>query len=136
MSGISGKNTKPEVVIRSQLHRLGFRFRLHDKKLPGEPDLVLNKYQSVIFVHGCFWHRHECYLFKWPKTREKFWRTKINKNYKNDQKAVESLRKQGWRVCVVWECAIKGPKKREIPNIAVTIAEWLTGDKEKLELSG
>lgn len=74
MSGIGGKNTRPELLIRGQLHRRGFRFRLHDTKLAGNPDIVLKKYQAVIFIHGCFWHRHECYLFKWPKSRPEFWK--------------------------------------------------------------
>ena len=80
MAGIKGKNTKPELVIRSALHRRGFRFRLHRKDLPGKPDLVFTRRNAVIFVHGCFWHGHDCHLFRWPKNREDFWREKIGKN--------------------------------------------------------
>ena len=80
MSGIRGKNTRPELLIRKGLHARGFRFRLHDKRLPGKPDLVLPKYSAVIFVHGCFWHGHDCHLFKWPQSRREFWRKKITRN--------------------------------------------------------
>ncbi len=135
MSGIRGKNTKPELVIRKELHKLGFRFRLHDKKLPGNPDLVLRKYNAVIFVNGCFWHRHECYLFKWPKTRPEFWREKINKNHENDKQALEKLAALNWRVCVVWECALKG-KSRDLPSVVNKITGWLPGKKTFLEIAG
>ncbi|MBF0235323.1 MAG: DNA mismatch endonuclease Vsr [Desulfamplus sp.] len=135
MSGIRDKNTRPELLIRSQLHRRGFRFRLHDTKLSGKPDVVLSKYHAVIFVHGCFWHRHECYLFKWPKSRPEFWRKKINGNYNNDQKVMKNLLESGWRVCIVWECAIKGANK-DISTIINTIADWLDGEERRLEISG
>jgi DNA mismatch endonuclease (patch repair protein) len=135
MSGIRGKNTKPELQIRSELHKLGFRYRLHDNQLPGKPDITLKKYHAVIFVHGCFWHRHECHLFKWPETRSEFWKKKINRNHEKDMKVLQSLRSSGWRVCVVWECAIKGADKN-IQVIAKSIAEWLTGNNPSLEISG
>lgn len=135
MSGIRGKDTKPELLIRSQLHRRGFRFRLHDNKLAGKPDIVLKKYQAVIFIHGCFWHRHECHLFKWPKTRPEFWRSKINGNFENDQKAIKVLAKSGWRICIVWECAIKGAKK-DIDTVVNTVADWLIGEEGMLEIAG
>ncbi len=135
MSGIRGKNTKPELVIRKELHKSGFRFRLHDKKLPGKPDLVLKKYNAVIFINGCFWHRHECYLFKWPKTRPEFWREKINKNHENDKRALKNLAAQGWRICVVCECALKG-KSRDLPGVVNKITRWLLGEKKYLEIAG
>ena len=91
MSGIKGKNTKPEILIRSLLHQEGFRFRIHDNNLPGQPDIVLKKYRAVIFIHGCFWHRHECHLFKWPKTRPEFWKNKINRNHENDTQTLREL---------------------------------------------
>jgi DNA mismatch endonuclease, patch repair protein len=91
MSRIRGKNTKPEIFVRSTLHQQGFRFRLHVPSLPGKPDLVFSKYKALIFVHGCFWHGHNCHLFKWPFTREEFWRKKILKNRDNDQKALKAL---------------------------------------------
>lgn len=135
MSGIRGKDTMPELEIRHQLHRLGFRYRLHDKQLPGKPDIVLKKYDAVIFVHGCFWHRHHCHLFKWPKTRPEFWKEKINRNHENDLKALQKIQSSGWRVCIVWECAIKGATK-DTQVISETIARWLKGNKSMLEISG
>jgi len=135
MSGIRGKDTKPELLIRSKLHSKGFRFRLHDKNLAGKPDIILRKYQAVIFIHGCFWHRHECHLFKWPKSRPDFWRNKINGNYQNDQKVIKSLEKSGWRICIVWECAVKGASK-DIDAVVNRIANWLVGENSKLEISG
>ncbi len=134
MSGIRGKDTKPEMQIRKGLHCLGFRYRLHDRKLPGKPDLVLKKYRSVIFVHGCFWHRHECRLFKWPKTRAEFWRGKINRNHENDQNAVRKLKGSGWRICIVWECALKGANN-DTGAIVASIGDWLEGSGEMLEIS-
>ena len=134
MSGIRGKDTRPELLIRSCLHRMGFRFRVHNRKLAGKPDIVLKKYQAVIFIHGCFWHRHECYFFKWPKTRPEYWKNKINGNVHNDQKVVKTLSESGWRICIVWECAIKGAKK-DINSVVDAISEWLTSDKAMLEIS-
>lgn len=104
MSGIRGKNTKPEMIVRRALHKAGYRYRLHVKELPGKPDIVLPKYKTVIFVHGCFWHHHNCKNFKWPKTREDFWRKKIEGNVERDQKAYAQLEAQGWKVIVIWEC--------------------------------
>lgn len=135
MSSIRNKDTKPELQIRRQLHRLGFRYRLHDKYLLGKPDLVLKKYNAVIFVHGCFWHRHGCHLFKWPKTRPDFWKKKINRNHEKDLKALHSLQSSGWRICIVWECAIRGADK-DVQVIAKDIAEWLKSNKLLLEISG
>ncbi len=135
MSGIRGKDTKPEMIIRKELHKSGFRFRLHDKTLPGKPDLVLRKYNAVIFINGCFWHKHECRLFKWPKTRPEFWREKINKNHENDKLALERLSRRGWRVCVVWECALKG-KNKVLSETMYNITTWLTGENEFLEIAG
>lgn len=133
MSGIKGKNTKPELLVRSLLHRQGFRFRIHSKELPGKPDIVLAKYKAVIFVHGCFWHRHDCKYFKWPKTRPEFWRAKIIRNVENDEMAIKSLKSQGWRICIIWECAIK--RVRSNPSqVADRVAEWLMSDNTFLEV--
>ena len=104
MSGIRGKNTKPELLVRKALHAQGFRFRLHDKNLPGKPDIVLKKHRTVIFVHGCFWHGHDCKHFKWPKTRPEFWREKIEGNKTRDLKHQQELKELGWNVKVIWEC--------------------------------
>lgn len=111
MAGIRGRNTKPEILIRSLLHRQGFRFRLHARNLPGKPDMVFPRYRAVIFVHGCFWHGHDCPLFKWPSTRPEFWREKIGRNQNNDNRTRTALITAGWRVGVVWECAIRGAGK-------------------------
>lgn len=120
MSGIRGKNTKPELVLRSLLHAKGFRFRLH-AGLPGRPDLVFPKHNAAVFVHGCFWHRHECSIFKWPSTRPKFWRTKINGNADRDERNVSTLLESGWRVAVVWECDLR----KDPARVAAKIERWL-----------
>lgn len=113
MSRIKAKDTKPEMLVRSFLHKNGFRYSLHNKKLPGKPDIVLKKYKTVIFVHGCFWHGHKnCKYFVVPKTRTKWWTNKINRNKANDEKAIRALKKDGWKVIVVWECKLK-PAKAE-----------------------
>lgn len=133
MAVIRGKNTKPEILIRRILHQHGFRFRIHDNKLKGKPDIVLKKYRAIIFVHGCFWHKHSCRLFKWPQTRPDFWRNKIEKNVINDQKAIKELMASGWRICIVWECSIKGAQKN-LPAVANKIGGWLKGEKQFMEI--
>ena len=105
MAAIRGKDTKPELLIRRGLHAKGFRYRLQGRGLPGRPDLVLPKHHAVIFVHGCFWHRHDCPLFRWPQTRQEFWREKIDGNARRDANAIGLLLDTGWRVGIVWECA-------------------------------
>ena len=113
MSQIKGKDTKPELLVRQYLHARGLRYRLHDKTLPGKPDLVLPKYKTVVFVHGCFWHKHEgCRYFVVPKTRTDFWLTKIGKNVVNDERQQAELTAAGWKVLTVWECELK-PAVRE-----------------------
>lgn len=135
MSGIRGRNTKPEILIRSLLHRQGFRFRLHLRDLPGKPDIVLPRYHAVIFVHGCFWHGHDCPLFKWPGTRPDFWQDKIGRNRANDHKASEALLAGGWRVGIVWECAIRGASKN-IEAVAQSLTGWLQGSARFIEERG
>ncbi|MEO7490338.1 MAG: DNA mismatch endonuclease Vsr [Ferruginibacter sp.] len=111
MQQIKGKNTKPEMLVRSFLHANGYRYRLHDKKLPGKPDLVLRKYGTVIFIHGCFWHGHtDCKYYVVPKTRTDWWLNKINGNITNDVKAITALKKAGWKIITVWECDLKPAK--------------------------
>lgn len=108
MGRIRGKNTKPEMVVRRAAHRLGLRFRIHRRDMPGTPDIVLRKYGLVIFVHGCFWHRHEgCRRCTTPKTRIDFWNEKFKKNVERDQRDGDALRKQGWNVLIIWECQTK-----------------------------
>ena len=105
MSAIKSKNTKPEIKVRKVLHSMGYRFRLHSKNLPGSPDIVLPKYKTVIFVHGCFWHRHEnCKYTSTPKTRQEFWENKFNSNKKRDQKIQKEIIDLGWKFIIIWEC--------------------------------
>ncbi len=136
MAGIRGKNTKPEMVIRRGLHAHGFRYLLHDKRLPGKPDLVFPKHRAVIFVHGCFWHGHDCHLFKWPKTRKGFWRKKIERNREVDKVADASLKSGGWRICVVWECSLKGRTRLPVADVLEHIASWLDAGKRTLIFKG
>lgn len=136
MAGIRGKNTRPELIIRRGLHALGFRFRLHDRKLPGAPDLVLPRWRAVILVHGCFWHGHDCSLFRWPGTREEFWRTKIGRNRIRDAEVETLLDRAGWRVMKVWECSIKGRGKIGAERVIPLIADWLRSDQRQGEIRG
>jgi DNA mismatch endonuclease (patch repair protein) len=119
MSGIKGKNTSPELFVRKAMHARGFRFRIHVKDLPGKPDLVLPKYNAVIFIHGCFWHGHNCRYFKVPKTRPEFWINKIEKNKLRDSENIRNLLLSGWRVIVIWECAIRKARKAEFQPPAI-----------------
>jgi len=130
MAGIKGKNTKPEMVVRKALHAAGFRYRLHVKGLPGKPDLVFPKYRTVVFVNGCFWHKHDCKLFKWPKTRPEFWREKILGNIERDNKNLALLKDSGWRAITIWECTIKGKSNDAICHeIDKLIKSLLNGDQ-------
>lgn len=136
MSGIRSKNTKPEITIRKALHKKGFRFRLHSSKLPGTPDLVFQKYKTVIFTHGCFWHNHDCVLFKWPSSRPDFWKNKLSRNKIKDRKSLEKLLEQNWRVLVIWECAFKGPEKLSLEEVVSASTSFLTGNKKFFEIKG
>lgn len=108
MSLVRSKNTKPELLVRSLLHRMGYRFRLHRKDLPGSPDMVLPKYRTAIFVHGCFWHQHPgCKKATLPNQNAEFWREKFERNVRRDENAQRRLREMGWRVLVLWECEVK-----------------------------
>ena len=112
MSRIRAKNTKPEIFTRSMLHRMGYRFRIHKKDLPGKPDIVLPKYHTVIFVHGCFWHGHKgCKDFAPPKTKTQWWLNKISGNIKKDAENIAQLKNQGWEVFIVWECELNHDKR-------------------------
>ena len=127
MSRIRGRDTKPELLLRRALHARGFRFRLHRKDLPGRPDLVFPRYNAALFVHGCFWHLHDCPMFKWPSTRKDFWRRKIKGNAERDRKTQAALARTRWRVLVIWECACRGPKRRSLDAVADEISHWLQG---------
>lgn len=136
MAGIRGKDTKPELIIRRGLHALGFRFRLHDRKLAGHPDMVLPRHRAVIFIHGCFWHGHDCQLFRWPKTREDFWREKIGRNRERDAEAEGHLEDAGWRVLKIWECSMKGIDRIGAEIILPKTAEWLSSKAATGEIRG
>lgn len=132
MAGIRAKNTKPEVALRSALHRLGFRFRIHDRKLPGRPDIVLPRYRVAVQVHGCFWHRHEgCRFATNPSSRPEFWQAKFKVNAERDIATELSLREEGWRTAIIWECALKGKGAAEI---ARELAIWLTSGSDRIEI--
>ena len=119
MSRIRGRNTKPELRIRSLLHRAGFRFRLHKKGLPGRPDIVLAKYRTAIFVHGCFWHRHRgCKNTTTPSTRFDFWQKKFGDNVSRDARNRAELEADGWRVLTVWECELEADADRVVQTIS------------------
>lgn len=136
MQGIRGSNTKPELLLRKGLHALGFRFRLHDRSLPGKPDIVLPRYKAVIFAHGCFWHGHDCHLFKWPSTRPEFWQAKIARNRAVDERTEAALSEAGWRQAIVWECALKGKTRLPLEEVLLACAEWLKSDRTRLEIRG
>jgi len=136
MAGIKGKNTKPELIIRRGLHRLGFRFRIHDKRLPGKPDLVFPKYKAVIQVQGCFWHGHDCHLFKWPSTRQDFWRAKISGTKQRDARNLKALEETGWRVLTLWECALKGANPLKIEEVLTSTSSWLKSDERFRSIEG
>jgi DNA mismatch endonuclease (patch repair protein) len=123
MAGIQGKNTQPELSIRKALHAAGIRYRLHVADLPGTPDIVCTKYTAAILVHGCFWHRHrDCWWCTDPSTRQEFWKSKFDQNIRRDTKNVAALRRLGWRVAIVWECALRVQDTHEV---AQRISKWL-----------
>lgn len=136
MAAIRGRDTRPEILIRKGLHARGFRFRLHAKDLAGRPDLVLPKHRAVLFVHGCFWHGHTCPLFRWPKTRGEFWRDKIGRNRERDAAALAALQGQGWRIAVIWECALKGRGRLPLPQVIDSLAAWLFSDADEICIEG
>jgi DNA mismatch endonuclease (patch repair protein) len=136
MSGIRGTNTAPERLVRSALHRRGFRFRLHAKELPGRPDIVLPRYRAVVLVNGCFWHGHACSLFRLPGTRTEFWADKLRKNRENDARNIARLVEAGWRVAIVWECAIRGRGALDREALGDRLGIWLRGGASRLDVSG
>lgn len=134
MAGIRSKNTKPELLLRKALHAKGFRFRLHRKDLPGRPDIVLPLYKAVCFVHGCFWHQHKgCRMASTPATRAEFWQAKFAANITRDERNRHALLAAGWRVAVVWECAIR----QSLPVATEQLTNWLRhGDDLHCEIEG
>lgn len=133
MAGIRGKDTKPELALRRALHGRGFRFRLHAKNIHGRPDLVFPKYSAVVFVHGCFWHRHEgCRYTTTPSTRPEFWLAKFEANVERDSAARARLLDDGWRVATIWECALRKPE--QVAASAELLSVWLLSDEGQIEI--
>jgi len=128
MAAVGPKNSKPEMILRRGLHALGYRYRLHDRKLPGRPDLVFPGRRAVILVNGCFWHGHDCHLFRWPGTRPEFWHDKIRANIRRDSATRTRLGELGWRVCEVWECQLKGRDRRPVDEVLAECAAFLDGN--------
>ena len=129
MSRITGRNTKPEILLRSLLHREGFRFRLHDKRFPGKPDIVLPRHRTVIFVNGCFWHRHNnCEYAYTPKSRQEFWLNKFQGTVQRDQEKQKMLADLGWQVLVVWECELKRNSSLLVSDISSKLLRCLHGN--------
>lgn len=131
MAGIRGRDTKPELTIRRHLHGLGFRYRLDARDLPGRPDILLPRWGVAVFAHGCFWHRHQgCRFFRLPKTHTEFWAEKIQRNVDRDRSAVVQLREAGWRVAIVWECALRINQERALDQLV----KFVLGKRRLLEL--
>ena len=134
MSRVQGKNTKPEKLLRSALHARGLRYRLHVKDLPGRPDMVFSRHRTALFVHGCFWHGHNCSLFRIPETRREFWENKINGNRERDLNASNLLQKSGWRVLTVWECALRGRYRLPVNDLFNRLCQSITsGERTNIE---
>lgn len=130
MSQIKGKNTKPEMVVRKYIFSKGFRYRLHDKKLPGKPDIVLTRFRTVVFIHGCFWHGHEnCRYFKLPKTRSEWWRNKIERNKQADIQNKRTLENDGWKVITIFECQLKPDSRSKTLENLVNYLKLLSEEK-------
>lgn len=136
MSSIRATNTKPEMIVRQGLHALGLRYRLHDRKLPGRPDLVFAGHRALLFVHGCFWHGHNCPLFKLPATRTDFWEAKIAGNRSRDAKALDALNAAGWRNLVVWECSMRGRARLPLDELLGRCFQWITQRLPSAEIGG
>jgi DNA mismatch endonuclease (patch repair protein) len=136
MSGIRGTNTRPEIVVRHGLHRCGFRYRLHASGLPGKPDIVLTRWHTVVLVNGCFWHGHDCHLFRWPGSRKDFWKQKITRNRTRDVEVKDALAAAGWRVLVIWECALKGRARRPLDDVLGEASAWIRKGTRTHEIKG
>ena len=136
MASVRQKDTRPEMILRSALHRSGLRYRLHVKELPGTPDLAFPQFRAVVFVHGCYWHYHGCYKSTLPKTRREFWYAKFRANQVRDQRNFDLLHERLWRVMVVWECALVGKDELPLYEIVDHIHAWLRGAQKSGEITG
>lgn len=122
MSRLHNRDTKPEMIVRRLVHAMGYRYRLHDRSLPGHPDLVFSRRRKVLFVHGCMWHQHGCTIYRQPKSGTEFWEPKLSRNVERDRDNQASLRSSGWGVLVVWECEVK---RKDVTDLARRIGEFL-----------
>lgn len=136
MAGIRSGNTKPELTIRKGLHRLGLRYRLHSNSAAGKPDLIFARHKAAVFIHGCFWHGHDCRFFRMPATRPEFWTKKIAANQRRDAVVSAMLAQDGWRQLTVWECAIRGRKPEEVEGVIRAAAKWIKSRSARRELRG
>jgi DNA mismatch endonuclease (patch repair protein) len=136
MAGIRGRDTRPELSIRKALHRAGLRYRLHSAQVTGRPDVVFPSRKAAVFIHGCFWHGHDCKFFRLPGTRREFWEAKINRNRDRDALVSAQLADAGWRQLVVWECAVRGRDDNEVEEVAARVADWLRSDQPRGEIRG
>ncbi|MBO9460676.1 very short patch repair endonuclease [Labrenzia sp. R5_0] len=136
MASVGQKNTGAEMILRRALHASGFRYRLHDRGLPGSPDLVFPRFHAAVFMHGCYWHAHGCYRSTVPKSRNDFWTEKFAANRRRDAAKAAALREEGWRVLTVWECALKGKTALPLPDVVDRVAGWLRSDEPAAEVSG
>jgi DNA mismatch endonuclease (patch repair protein) len=136
MASVGQKDTGAELVLRRALHKIGLRYKLHDRTLPGSPDLVLPRFHAVIFVHGCYWHSHGCHRATVPKNRHEFWVAKFKANRSRDKRNVRSLLKSGWRVLIVWECVLLGNKFLPAPNVINSVCTWLNGTNHNGQIPG
>lgn len=137
MSRVRGRDTRPELAVRKALHARGLRYRLHSRALPGCPDVVFPAFRTVLFVNGCFWHGHDCLLFKEPSTRANFWKEKIGRTVRRDQERTNALIAQGWRVLTVWECALRGRRRRRLTDVVSRCEHFIrSGVGDCLEIAG
>lgn len=136
MSRVRGRDTKPELLLRRALHATGLRHRLHVASLPGRPDLTYPRHRCVVQVHGCFWHGHDCPMFRLPATRPTFWAAKIEANRHRDRRTSAALQAAGWRVLTVWECALRGPARQPLGMVVAEARTFVLGDVAELELYG
>lgn len=134
MSGIKRRNTKIEVELRRALFARGFRYRIDVRDLPGRPDIVLPRYRAAIFVHGCFWHAHDCHLFRLPSSRPDFWKAKLEGNAARDKRSVSGLVDLGWRVATVWECSLRGRNSSTLTEVVDQLAKWIRGQTPVLDI--
>ena len=136
MSRIRSRDTKPELLLRRALHGIGLRYRLHDRSLPGTPDVVMAGRRAVVLVHGCFWHAHHCFYGVAPASNAAFWSAKLARNAARDAEQLAALVADGWRVAIVWECALRGRARRLPTDVAATVRRWLEGEEVELEVQG